>query len=787
MKYLLVLFLSSLLAASQSFPPFSLTSLKKTVVKQNNKNINAYNPVNKYNIFVNYELGMHCVGFDESYCCVIPPYNSIQAQAVLTGRDGEAPRFIEGDEDFKLFYYLYDYTYSEGNKMRFWGVAKDIHGDGDNNNQSGDTLANYVWQHLYIYNGLEGEKHSKHKKEDRKHFGLDININVDNGFTGKPLMGGYLDYAPQGGGNIVFTDSLIPEVTDVKLKLTSEFVWDALGLPLTAFSDSSRHNSMRTVDHSTFQPFQESRVQLHYKTGRPVTNNKNQIIEFSGTNPIDIPNCQVCHSRDGIAALSARSQGIKESDQEYTYWKTYHPDVTEYMARLSESMINILALHDKHEGTTFLSQYDKDVSANRLGHISSVNCADCHGDNISGNLKAPRDTVAGYKGVKAKPLSQAIHGYHLKITPLGDAAGRDASCQVCHPTHGQDPELNMGSNVYPLTDAFGNNAVKTKDLRTIGDGCFLGRDAHNNPDVKPPFFLNSIGKFYHKEVSKKDEYGKTTREQRGLYCTNCHNHLAQELYNYDDIKKAQLQTGKTLRNKSLKEIIDIVAQGDIEKFKNYYADPKTTTKGLPLVSYYTEHKSAILAKVIGKNKDGSPKLKPWNHKEGDSVPYEAVSAGDDWWLSPAEPHCADCHLAPFVESKGGKYFPMDQKNKYSLFRYSKAHGDLACQTCHGSTHGLYPTKYKKDENNVDVTSHKAALQYSPDGRYAGPVTCAACHTVNKHGVPTSLAGTKYANDYWSSVTLMHFMRNGDQHRMLDDLMERYPYKKSLKVVTDGLE
>ena len=108
-------------------------------------------------------------------------------------------------------------------------------------------------------------------------------------------------------------------------------------------------------------------------------------------------------------------------------------------------------------------------------------------------------------------------------------------------------------------------------------------------------------------------------------------------------------------------------------------------------------------------------------------------------------------------------------------------------TCHGSTHGLYPTKYKKDENNVDVTSHKAALQYSPDGRYAGPVTCAACHTVNKHGVPTSLAGTKYANDYWSSVTLMHFMRNGDQHRMLDDLMERYPYKKSLKVVTDGLE
>ena len=37
-----------------------------------------------------------------------------------------------------------------------------------------------------------------------------------------------------------------------------------------------------------------------------------------------------------------------------------------------------------------------------------------------------------------------------------------------------------------------------------------------------------------------------------------------------------------------------------------------------------------------------------------------ASGGDDWWLSPGEPHCADCHLAPFVESEGGGYFPLDQ-------------------------------------------------------------------------------------------------------------------------------
>src|ERR1035437_10685677 len=42
----------------------------------------AYKPINDYNITINYELGMHCTGFDFTYCCVLPPYNSIQSQVV---------------------------------------------------------------------------------------------------------------------------------------------------------------------------------------------------------------------------------------------------------------------------------------------------------------------------------------------------------------------------------------------------------------------------------------------------------------------------------------------------------------------------------------------------------------------------------------------------------------------------------------------------------------------------------------------------------------------------------
>jgi hypothetical protein len=36
-------------------------------------------PPRDYVILINYELGMHCTGFDFTYCCILPPYNSILA------------------------------------------------------------------------------------------------------------------------------------------------------------------------------------------------------------------------------------------------------------------------------------------------------------------------------------------------------------------------------------------------------------------------------------------------------------------------------------------------------------------------------------------------------------------------------------------------------------------------------------------------------------------------------------------------------------------------------------
>jgi hypothetical protein len=742
-----------------------------------------FNPRNPYNIFINYELGMHCVGFDVSYCCIIPPYNSIQAQAVRAGRRGARPVFLTPDENITLHYSLKDNSYSEGNKMKYWRALKDVSGKGTMGSP-GDNMANYVWTHLFIYKDLEGALPDDPALSKRLHIGREIPVNIDAGPSGKSIAGGDMAYTGPKGGNIVLTDSLLPDLQNIPVKLTSSYLWDALGLPLTAFNDGRRKGSIRTVTDRDFQPYQYSVVRMRDVKGNPVMV-QGKPVEFFGTNPVDISNCSFCHSGNGIAANLARKEGLHLFDPEYAYWKKNYSDASEYTARLTAAMINVLELHDKHHLTDFLRDYNSEASSNRMGIVGAVNCVDCHGDNMSGNLETPRPGASGYAAVRSKPLTQSVHAVHAKYVPMPDKAGRTQNCQTCHPAHWQNEKMNdWETNPYQVTDREGNPRFTNADLRTAGGGCYLRRDAHSNPHVKPPFFLNEIGKWYFRQVSLKDENGRPVKEVRGLYCTNCHNNLAHELYRQDDFRDAVSQDGKTLRNKPMAEVIRIVGGKDEARFRAFFADPIVGAPGDPLYNYYAGHKGAVLLKRV-KGKDGKAVVMPWNAASGESLMYASVSGGSDWWLSAGAPHCADCHAAPFVESPGGSYFPIDQPGKYALYRYSKAHGRFACQSCHESMHGLYPVRYEGAEETVDLTSHEQALQFSPDGKYAGPVTCAACHSVNRKGIPVQLANTSYSNDYWASVVLIHFMREGDQKMPVAGLIQKYPYSKAREIVLKG--
>ena len=764
-------------------PRFTLAGLKASAPLGVGAGEKLFNPKNPYNIFINYELGMHCVGFDMSYCCIIPPYNSIQAQAVKSGLDGGLPELLSPDDKVQLRYWVRDNSYSEGNKMKYWNSMKDVNGNG-RADEPNENIANYVWTHLFIYKDLAGTLPPDWAKEKRLHVGLEIPVPIDAGPSGKSIAGGRLDYSGSRGGNIVFTDTLIPEVKNIALVLTASHLWDALGLPLTAFNDSRRKGTIRTIAPKDFQPYQYATVRLEDETGAPIEA-AGKPVEFFGTNPADLPNCFACHSGKGVAAELSRKEGLKTFDLEYTYWKNNYPDVSELMARLPQASINILELHDAHWKTDFLRDFRKDASTNRLGEVGSVNCSDCHGDNVSGNLQTPRPVVSGYKAVKAMALSEAVHAAHALSVPMPDKAGRTQNCQACHPTHWQNPEKNeLAVNALQIIDENGHPRFSDADQRAAGGGCYLRRDSMTNPQAKPPLFLNAIGKWYFENVSTRDENGAKIQEIRGLMCTNCHNALAQALNAYDNLKNVVGQAGQTLRNKPIQDVIKAVAGGNAETFSRSFADPRVQTESKPLHAFYASHKGATLVRAA-KDAGGNLKLLPWNAGEGDPVPYEAASGGSDWWLASAEPHCANCHLAPFVESEGGGYFPIDQPNKYALYRFSKAHANLACQSCHESIHGSYPVRYEGENDTVDLTTHEQALQFSPDGKYAGPVTCAACHTVNEKGVPVQLKGTDYYQDHWAAVILAHFMRGEDFELPVKDLVKKYSYSRSRDIAAEG--
>jgi hypothetical protein len=776
---LLIAGLAALAAAGSN--AYAAQAAKKSV---------ALKPINDYNITINYELGMHCTGFDFTYCCVLPPYNSTQSQVIKTARGHRSyPELLEADKAdpgvvvdgrkrFKLSYGFIDNTYSEGSKLKYWNIPYDVNGDGKYGKN--ESVANAYFTHLYVYKDLEGSnpKHTSADK-DKLFVGIQIPVPRDMGPAGaavpSPIKGGHLHYSGE-KGTIVFTKS--PVLDNVPIVLTNPGIWEALGLPLTPFDDS-RVSDPLTLTESDIQPFQEAWVSLvDAKTNAPVIDSHSgKPIRFVGTEPIDIPNCANCHS--GKKANGDKYNLYKE---EYAFWKGL--GASDWIARLKATSISILQIHDDRNGTDFVKNYNPNSRSldNRLGR-DPVLCSKCHADNVIAVLQSKtfKDPKTGKESV-ISPLTQAIHKVHQTMTPLPDAQGRTGACQGCHPAHRQDGKMEH----YPIT-AEGDNAYANGDNRDASGGCFVGRDVHANrgkdkDGVETPEHLNAIGKWLQANVSKigNDKGGK------GLWCTNCHTQLSRELYQRDNLTNAFKQTGTTLRNKSLEEIAAGIGVS-MDTLKAMM-DPKVvlddkghdTPGKSEILHTWAEKRTvpdiAVIAlqgngPMVTKDEDGDINVKilsanpavdikrlklPEGATGAAAVPYDAATNGRDYWLAPGVPHCADCHAAPFVEGQGGVAFPINQPGKYSGMRYTKGHSGLACQSCHESIHGLYPVT-----PTTDLTSYRQAAQYNPDGSH-GPLKCAACHETNADGVPFLANKKKHVwngkpilHDYDAAVSWMH--------------------------------
>ncbi len=747
-------------------------------------------PINDYNITINYELGMHCTGFDFTYCCILPPYNSIQSQVIKTAAsDKELPVLlradpedssvlVDGDRRMKLRYGHMGNTYSEGNKLAYWRVPYDLNGNGKYEDH--ENVGNAYFTQLYIYKDLEGSnpKHTS-KDSEKKFVGIDLPIPTDHGPTGQPLYGGNLKFSGE-TGTIVFTKA--PVLDNVPIMLTNPGIWEALGLPLTPFTDEIAAKSPLEIVESDIQPYQEAFVELlDAETGKPIIDSHSgKPISFVGTNPIDVPNCANCHSNE-----NANGRKYQLYKKEKAFWKKL--GASDYIANLKATSVSVLEIHDGKFGTNFLEKYDADSrsTANRLGR-DPILCQKCHADNVIGVLTS-RMTSESVTGVKTaddtplEPLSQAMHRGHLQVRALSDAEGRTGMCQGCHPAHRYDRSMDN----YPITPD-GKNRFAQADNRDSKGGCYVGRDVHANPfkdkdGAETPEHLNAIGKWLQENVSQIGN-GKNGK---GLWCTNCHNQLSRHLYQYDNIEQAFWQKGKTLRNKSLPEIAEALGLS-VKELTEHWMDPKTTPStfrpklaNMKDILRVWDRKRLVPDIAVIATKDGKPLI----HKDEDgdpnvtilsanpavdiaslklpegadgamAVPYDAASHARDYWLSPGVPHCADCHAAPYVEGQGGAAFPINQPGKYSQVRYSKGHAGLACQACHESIHGLYPVTPR-----IDKTTYNQPVQYNPDGSH-GPLKCPACHVSNEHGVPLiaenkTFEGKPIKDDFDAAVSWMH--------------------------------
>ena len=440
------------------------------------------------------------------------------------------------------------------------------------------------------------------------------------------------------------------------------------------------------------------------------------------------------------------------------------------------------------------------------------------------------------QGTLIKPITEAIHNNHrginmpnadgeLGIIAFADSLGRDGGCQGCHPAHRSDGDMDG----YPITLA-GTNKYANSDNRGANGGCFVGRDVHSNPGkdtdgAETPEYLNAVGQYLADNVAN---------DGNGIWCTNCHNQLGQEIWKAENME--DLVRGVGISNPRGEPTLAAVAAavGTTEAQAMLWLDPKEsdavdysyaiwdTDPGLcnyvagyfgviPVDPAHDGNVATVEVNVTsaencstgggsglincGAEYPGAPAFHICGSLDGDGdfsvnaldfcttpdcvtaaqvglpadsvavpVPMSAATDGRDHWLSAGEPHCADCHQAPFVEQSGNinAYPPFNYPRKASLMRYSKGHQNISCQGCHESIHGLYPVT-----PNIDTTSYAQAAALNHDGSH-GPLKCGTCHEVNGAGVPSHIEdgltynGQPIVDDYDAAVAWMHtFTDNAD--------------------------
>jgi Outer membrane cytochrome MtrC/MtrF-like, domains II/IV len=284
------------------------------------------------------DLGMHCMDSDYSVLSILPPFNVLHAQAI----DGAG-------------HLVADATVAQ---LTYEAVADP---DGSINTTSAGKTN--FWDYTPAFFG--------------------VSIPVDMGVEGFDMPG---------KANVPQAMNFTP----------ARSTFEALGVPLTPYDDSSVHD---------FYPLMK--VVAHDSTGTPTASTAN-VLPVS-----DEMDCRACHGSNTSPAAMPSTGWVNNPDPEKDY------------------RLNILLFHDEHVADPVAYQNALNTAGYPNGLYPSaiagtpVLCARCH----LSNALAPYG-ITGLAGIK--PLTTSVHGLHSSVIdpvtglPLDDSANRSA-CYRCHP------------------------------------------------------------------------------------------------------------------------------------------------------------------------------------------------------------------------------------------------------------------------------------------------------------------------------------------------------------------
>ncbi|MBL8220086.1 MAG: hypothetical protein JNL62_12700, partial [Bryobacterales bacterium] len=154
------------------------------------------------------------------------------------------------------------------------------------------------------------------------------------------------------------------------------------------------------------------------------------------------------------------------------------------------------------------------------------------------------------------------------------------------------------------------------------------------------------------------------------------------------------------------------------------------------------------------NADGSMQMQCQSCHGNMSAVGAATRQG---WLQ--QPSCQNCHTGTALQNNGqiryttaftsgtvlrqavNRTFATNANTPAAgldLYRFSKGHGGLQCESCHGSTHAEYPSSHANDN-----------LQSIRLQGYAGTLTeCTACHSQVPETVTGGPHGMHPVGQYW---------------------------------------